>query len=143
STTTADFSAITVDEALVTSADGTRVPLSILHAKELALDGSHPTILYGYGGYGASQFPGFNATNLAWLERGGVLAVAHVRGGGEFGEDWHRAGMKATKINTITDFIACGEYLVAQGYTSAARLAGGGWSAGGVLIGGAFTRRPD
>jgi prolyl oligopeptidase len=138
-----DFSGITSVEVKAKSADGTMVPLSIVSQKGIAMDGSHPTYLVGYGAYGITYDPAFVPTNLAWLERGGVLAIAHVRGGGEYGEDWHRAGMLATKPHTIDDFIACGEYLVENKYTTPQRLSGEGTSAGGVTIGGAITRRPD
>jgi prolyl oligopeptidase len=128
---------------LVPSHDGVKVPLSIVHRRDLALDGSHPTILSGYGAYGFSAHVNFDAINLAWLERGGVLATAHVRGGGAFGKHWHHAGRKLTKPNTWKDFIACAEYLVREKYTSPAKLAGQGGSAGGILIGRAITERPD
>lgn len=130
-------------EVLVKSHDGVEVPLSIIHPKGIKLDGSHPTLLSGYGAYGATAHMNFNPIELAWLERGGVLATAHVRGGGTFGKAWHHAGRKATKPNTWKDFIACGEYLVKAGYTSPAKLAGSGGSAGGILIGRAITERPD
>lgn len=131
------------EEVQVTSHDGVRVPLSILHRRGLVMDGSHPTLVNGYGGYGMVMSAHFNPTNLAWLERGGVLAYAHVRGGGEFGKEWHLAGQRATKPNTWKDFIACCEYLVQKRYTSPAKLAGQGGSAGGILIGRAVTERPD
>ena len=137
-----DFSAITSEEVKAKSSDGTLVPLSIIHRRDLKLDGSHPTLLHGYGSYGVTYDPGFDPSSLAWLERGGVIAVAHVRGGGEYGEDWHSGGRKATKENTILDFIACGQYLVDRKYTSPAHLAGEGTSAGGITIGGAITGRP-
>ena len=140
---TADFSKIEAIEVKARASDGTAIPLSIVYKRGLARDGTAPTLLIGYGAYGSTEDPHFNASNLAWLERGGVYAVAHVRGGGEYGEDWHRAGMKLTKGNTIEDFIGCAEYLVAQGYTSPKRLSGAGSSAGGITIGGAITRRPD
>jgi prolyl oligopeptidase len=138
-----DFSAITSEEVKAKAPDGTLVPLSIVHLRSLKLDGSHPTLLHGYGSYGITYDPAFDPTSLAWLERGGVIAVAHVRGGGEYGEDWHNAGRKATKKNTITDFIACAQYLIDHGYTSSRHLAGEGTSAGGITIGGAITERPD
>jgi prolyl oligopeptidase len=125
------------------SNDGTLVPLSIVLRKGLKRDGKHPTLLYGYGAYGISTLPSFDPKRLAWLERGGVLAYAHVRGGGEYGEDWHRAGQKKTKMNSIDDFIACAEYLIAQGFTSPSKIAGMGGSAGGILVGRAITKRPD
>jgi prolyl oligopeptidase len=119
------------------------VPLSIIGQSNLKLDGSHPTLLSGYGAYGFSNPMNFDPVQLAWLERGGVIAVAHVRGGGALGKEWHHAGRKQTKPNTWRDFIACGEYLVKQGYTSPGKLAGKGGSAGGILIGRAITERPD
>lgn len=138
-----DYSAITSEEVLVKSYDGTMVPLSIIYRKDIKKDGSNPTLLSGYGAYGISQDPGFNPVLLAWLERGGVYAQSHIRGGGEYGEEWHLAGKQDTKKNTWLDFIACGEYLIAQGYTSSAHLAGEGTSAGGITIGRAITTRPD
>lgn len=131
------------EEVLVPSHDGVKVPLSIVHKAGLKLDGSHPTLLNGYGAYGMTMSAHYHASRLAWLERGGVLAFAHVRGGGEFGRDWHLAGQKTTKPNTWKDFIACAEYLIQQRYTSPAKLAGSGGSAGGILIGRAITERPD
>ncbi|MEO8081098.1 MAG: prolyl oligopeptidase family serine peptidase [Caldimonas sp.] len=137
-----DYSAITSEEVKARSADGTMVPLSIVHRRDIRLDGSNPTLLSGYGSYGITLDPGFSPTLLAWLERGGVVAVAHVRGGGEYGEDWHRAGQKLNKPNTIADFIACAEYLIEHKYSSSARIAGQGGSAGGITVGGALTQRP-
>lgn len=126
------------------SYDGTLVPLVIVSPKGLTLDGSHPTRLEGYGAYGAmSTEPGFDPVELTWSERGGVRAFCGVRGGGEYGEDWHLAGKGPTKPNTWRDFIACAEYLIDKKYTSPARLAGQGSSAGGILIGRAITERPD
>ena len=137
-----DYSGITSVEVKARSADGTMVPLSIVYRRNLKHDGSNPTLLVGYGSYGISLDPGFNPALLAWLERGGVYAVAHVRGGGEYGEDWHLAGQKANKPNTIADFIGCAQYLIDQKYTSSARIAGQGGSAGGITVGGALTQRP-
>jgi len=139
----ADFSNITSEEVKAKAQDGTLVPLSIVHRKDLQLDGSHPALLHGYGAYGITYDPAFDPTALAWLERGGVIAVGHVRGGGEYGEDWHNAGRKATKKNTFLDLIACGQYLIDHKYTSPSKLAGEGTSAGGITIGGAITERPD
>ena len=130
-------------EVLVTSHDGTQVPLSILHRADLEMDGSNPTIVYGYGSYGSSMSVFFSPTRLAWLERGGVYAVAHVRGGGEYGQEWHYAGRMANKPNTWLDLIACAEYLVDEGYTAPAHMAPMGGSAGGVLAGRSITTRPD
>lgn len=130
-------------EVMATSYDGTLVPLSIVMKAGTRLDGKNPTWLIGYGSYGITLTPGFDPASLAWFNRGGIFAVAHIRGGGWFGEDWHKAGMKLTKINTIFDFIACAQYLEDQGYSSPAYLAGEGGSAGGITIGGAITWRPD
>ena len=138
-----DASQIESKEVLVTSYDGTRVPLSIIYKKGSALDGSHPTILQGYGAYGIVSESAFRSTAVAWIERGGVYAIAHIRGGGDYGEDWHRGGMMRTKPNTILDFVACGQYLVDQKYTSPKKLAANGGSAGGITVGGAMTWRPD
>lgn len=130
-------------EVEVSSHDGVMIPLSVIYKSGVKLDGSNPTLLDGYGAYGISRTVYFDPTRLAWLERGGILAIAHVRGGGEFGPEWHLAGQKLTKPNTWKDFIACAEYLIDTGYTAAARLAGSGGSAGGILIGRAITERPD
>jgi prolyl oligopeptidase len=139
-----DVSGYESTEVEVPSHDGTLVPLSIVHRKGVALDGSHPALLIGYGAYGVTLDPFFSPLlTLGWLEQGGVMAVAHVRGGGEYGEEWHLAGKEATKPNTWKDFIVCAEYLSKQGYTSADHLAGSGTSAGGILIGRAMTERPD
>jgi prolyl oligopeptidase len=141
--TNADFTSIVADEVDVTSADGTAVPLSIVHAKDLPLDGSHPALVYAYGGYGSSQTPSFNPVRLAWLERGGVFAVCHVRGGGEKGHQWQVDGTHEHKMNGVHDFEACGQYLVDHGFTTAARLFAQGGSMGGILIGRVITDRPD
>ena len=138
-----DFSQIVSEEVKAKSADGTMVPLSIVHKRGIPMDGSNPTWLDGYGAYGITIDPAFRPTWLAFLERGGIYAAAHVRGGGEYGEDWHNAGRKLTKQRTIDDFIACALYLVEKKYTSPSKLAGEGTSAGGVTIGGAITQRPD
>ena len=138
-----DFSNITSVEVTAPAADGTPVPLSIVYRKDLKLDGQNPCLMEGYGAYGISLDPNFDATRLALLEKGIIIAYAHVRGGGENGEDWHLAGQKLTKQNTIGDFIACAQYLIDKGYTSPSKLAGRGTSAGGITIGGALTQRPD
>jgi prolyl oligopeptidase len=137
------FADVETRRVLVKSHDGTLVPLSILHKKGIPLDGGNPAIINGYGAYGITMEPRFVPGRLAWLERGGVFAVAHVRGGGEFGEEWHMGAHIFNKANTIRDFIACAEYLVKEGYTSAKKLAGTGGSAGGLTIGGAITQRPE
>jgi prolyl oligopeptidase len=125
------------------SHDGEMIPLSIVYRRGLRLDGSNPALLWGYGAYGISQDPGYGPVLLAWYEKGGVLAIAHVRGGGEYGEDWYKGGYKQTKPNTWKDFNACAEYLVEHKYTSPDKLAGMGGSAGGILVGRAITERPD
>ena len=130
-------------ETLATARDGTRIPLSIIERRDAPHDGKRPTYLVGYGSYGISYDPAFAATFLPWLDRGGIYAIAHVRGGGEGGQAWHDAGKIATKQNTITDLIACAETLIARHDTDRAHLAGEGTSAGGILIGGAITQRPD
>jgi len=130
-------------EVRVSSYDGTLIPLSISYPKNIKLDGSNPTLLEGYGAYGISFTPYYAPTRLAWHEKGGVYAVCHVRGGGEYGEEWHLAGKGATKPNTWRDFIACAQYLIDKKYASATRLAGEGVSAGGILIGRTITSRPE
>ena len=140
---TVDLSAITTTEVEVPARDGTLVPLSILHTQGLDLDGDRPTLLSGYGSYGLVIPRVFSPQFLAWCERGGVIAYAGLRGGGEYGPAWHAAGKGARKENTITDFVDCAEYLVARGYTRPAKLAGSGGSAGGVPTGGALVRRPE
>jgi prolyl oligopeptidase len=130
-------------EVKAPSHDGTLVPLSITYRSGLKFDGSNPTLLEGYGSYGVSFPSYFESRRLAWYEKGGVYAVCHVRGGGEYGEEWHLAGKGAMKPNTWRDFIACAQYLIEKKYTSPARLAGEGVSAGGILIGRAMTERPD
>jgi prolyl oligopeptidase len=138
-----DLSAIASSEVLATSADGTKVPLSIVMRKDAALDGTHPTLVDGYGAYGIVIRPAFSATRLAWLERGGVFAECHPRGGGEYGEDWHFGAHIATKQRTVDDFIACARYLIDHKYTQPAKLAGEGTSAGGVTIGNAIVQHPE
>ncbi len=134
---------IGVKEVEVASHDGTMVPLSILYNKKTNLNGNNSCILTGYGCYGYSYSPYFSIMNLALVNQGVVLAYAHVRGGGEKGENWHLGGYKRTKPNTWKDFIACAEYLIKSGYTTKERMAGTGTSAGGILIGRAITERPD
>ncbi|MCP4274497.1 MAG: S9 family peptidase [Gammaproteobacteria bacterium] len=133
----------TSKEVLVKSHDGVMVPLSIIYSENIKLDGTNPTLLVGYGSYGISIGVFFNAVRLAWLEKGGVLAYVHVRGGGEKGKDWHSAGQKNNKHNTWKDFIASIEYMISEGYTSKNHVAGQGGSAGGILIGRTITERPE
>ncbi len=138
-----DTSAFVAEEVIATAPDGVKIPLSIIHRKDIKLDGSHPTWLIGYGAYGISLLPNYASTYLPLLEDGGVLAVAHVRGGGEFGEEWHQAGRLLTKPNTYKDLIASAEYLVANKYTDPSHLLIQGGSAGGITVGMALTTRPD
>lgn len=125
------------------SSDGTRVPMFITHKRGLKLDGSNPTILYAYGGFNISLTPGFSVTNLVWLERGGVYAVPNLRGGGEYGRDWHEAGMLDRKQNVFDDYIAAAEWLIDNKYASPKKLAIRGGSNGGLLVGAAMTQRPE
>ncbi len=125
------------------SPDGTQVPMFISYKKGLTLDGNNPTILYGYGGFNAALTPGFSPSNVVWMELGGVYAVPNLRGGGEYGEDWHQAGMKQKKQNVFDDFIAAAEWLIANNYTSTRKLAISGGSNGGLLVGACMTQRPE
>ncbi|MGA8534931.1 MAG: prolyl oligopeptidase family serine peptidase, partial [Candidatus Tumulicola sp.] len=135
--------AYTSSEVQARSADGTMVPLSLIYRRGLKLDGSHPVDLEGYGAYGITEDPYFSTTRIAWLERGGIAAYCHSRGGGWFGDGWHTAGMIATKNHTWEDFVACGQWLVDRKYSSKEHLGGEGTSAGGISIGRAITTRPD
>ena len=125
------------------SKDGTRVPMFIVHKKGIQLDGQNPTYLYGYGGFNISLTPGFSVGQLVWMELGGILAIPNLRGGGEYGEEWHQAGTRLNKQNVFDDFIAAAEWLIASGYTSTPKLAIGGGSNGGLLVGACMNQRPD
>lgn len=138
-----DPSIAEVKQLWFTSKDGTKVPMFVVHKKGLALDGNNPTILNGYGGFNISETPSFSRTLFPWIEAGGVFAVANIRGGGEFGDDWHRGGMLANKQNCFDDFIAAAEFLIKEKYTSSARLGISGGSNGGLLMGAMMTQRPD
>lgn len=142
-TSPADFGDAVVVRRFATSRDGTRVPLNIIHRKGLKLDGTHPTILYGYGGYGISLSPTFSIRRRVWLDQGGVYVVANLRGGGEYGDAWHTAGHLARKQNVFDDFAACANHLIDSGYTRPDRLAIEGGSNGGLLMGAAFTQHPE
>jgi prolyl oligopeptidase len=132
-----------VKQVFYRSKDGTRVPMFLGHRKGLRLDGGNPTLLTGYGGFNISMSASFNAAYIPWMEQGGVVALACLRGGGEYGEEWHEAGMKLKKQNVFDDFIAAAEWLVANRYTRPAKLAIRGASNGGLLVGAAMTQRPD
>ncbi len=138
-----DPSGYETQQVFYASKDGTRVPMFITHKKGLRLDGSNPTYLYGYGGFNISLTPSFSVAMLVWLEMGGVYAVPNLRGGGEYGEEWHQGGMHEKKQNVFDDFIAAAEYLIAQGYTAPSKLAIAGGSNGGLLVGAAITQRPE
>lgn len=125
------------------SKDQTRIPMFLVHRKGIKLDGANPTLLTGYGGFNISRTPGFSALSALWVERGGVYALPNLRGGGEFGEEWHRAGMLEKKQNVFDDFIAAAEWLIRNRYTRPSRLAISGGSNGGLLVGAALTQRPD
>lgn len=131
------------EQVFYTSKDGTKVPMIISYKKGLKMDGKNPTILYGYGGFNISLTPGFSVVNAVWMDNGGVYAVPNIRGGGEYGKKWHDAGTKLQKKNVFNDFIAAGEYLQSQGYTSKEYMAISGGSNGGLLVGATMTMRPD
>lgn len=133
----------TTRQIFARSADGTDIPLFVVHRRDLALTGDHPTLLYGYGGFNIAMRPAFSVSRAVWLEQGGVLAVACLRGGGEYGSKWHASGTKLQKQNVFDDFIACAERLIADGYASRRTLAIQGGSNGGLLVGACMTQRPE
>jgi prolyl oligopeptidase len=133
---------LVVEQTRVTSRDGTAIPMFVLHRRDVRRDGTNPTILYGYGGFDVSLTPGFAGSRITWLERGGVYAIANLRGGGEYGEAWHQAGMLARKQNTFDDFTAAAEALVRAGWTAPAHLAISGGSNGGLLVGAVMAQQP-
>jgi oligopeptidase B len=138
-----DPSAYTSARLWATAPDGTRVPISVVHRHDVALDGTAPALLAGYGAYEHSSDPAFRASRVSLLDRGFVCAIAHIRGGGELGRAWYEDGRLEKKTNTFTDFVACAELLVAEGYTSARSLVARGGSAGGLLMGAVANLRPD
>ncbi|HXZ28909.1 MAG TPA: prolyl oligopeptidase family serine peptidase, partial [Terriglobales bacterium] len=139
----ADLASFETEQVFYTSKDGARVPMFITHRKGLKLDGHSPTLLYAYGGFDIPETPSFSVANLVWMEMGGIYAVANLRGGSEYGEEWHRAGMKLHKQNVFDDFIAAAEWLIANHYTSTPKLAVLGRSNGGLLVGAVENQRPD
>src|SRR6187551_786608 len=143
STSPVSFADIEVRREFATSKDGTKIPLNILSRKGMKRDGNNPTLLYAYGGYGISMSPNFDFTRRLWFDRGGVYVVANIRGGGEFGEDWHKAGNLTKKQNVFDDFAAAAEYLIKENYTRREKLAIQGGSNGGLLMGAMITQHPD
>ena len=138
-----DPAAFETQQIFYTSKDGTRIPMCLIYKKGLERNGANPAYLHGYGGFNIAETPIFNASIIGWLERGGLYAVPNLRGGGEYGESWHKAGTKHQKQNVFDDFIAAAEWLVANRYTSTSKLAIGGASNGGLLVGACLNQRPD
>jgi prolyl oligopeptidase len=138
-----ETSQLVTEQVFYPSKDGTKVSMFVIRNRNAKKDGKNPTVLFGYGGFNVSITPGFSSTRVAWLERGGMYAIPNLRGGGEYGEEWHRAGMKLKKQNTFDDYIAAAEHLVKEGWTSPAHLAIQGGSNGGLLVGAAMAQRPE
>ncbi|HEX4456254.1 MAG TPA: prolyl oligopeptidase family serine peptidase [Kofleriaceae bacterium] len=138
-----DTSGFVTDQVFYPSKDGTKISMFVIHRKDVKLDGTNPTILYGYGGFSVSMSPGYASSRMVWLEHGGVYAIPNLRGGGEYGEEWHKAGMRLAKQNVFDDFIAAAQYLIDQKWTSKQHLAIAGGSNGGLLVGATVAERPD
>jgi prolyl oligopeptidase len=138
-----DSSQFETKQVFYPSKDGTKIPMYLVYKRGIKMDGTNPTLLYGYGGFGISVLPRFDSARIAWLERGGIFAVANLRGGGEYGEEWHRQAIRGNKQKVFDDFIAAAEWLIAQKYTSTPKLGIEGGSNGGLLIGACVTQRPD
>lgn len=138
-----DFEQYETKQVFAKSLDGTKVPMFLVHKKGIKLDGNNPALLYGYGGFNISLTPSFSISNLVFLEQGGIYALANLRGGGEYGEEWHEAGMLLKKQNVFNDFIACAEFLINEKYTSSQKLAIKGGSNGGLLVGAVMCQRPE
>jgi prolyl oligopeptidase len=138
-----DMNAFETRQVFYTSKDGTKVPMFLVHKKGLKMDGNNPTYLYAYGGFNVNMTPSFSVARMVFLESGGIFAMPNLRGGGEYGESWHKAGMLEKKQNVFDDFIAAAEYLIQNKYTSTPKLAIAGGSNGGLLVGAAMTQRPE
>lgn len=138
-----DTSGLVTTQIFYPSKDGTRISMFLIHGKDTVRDGTNPTILYGYGGFNVNMTPAFASSRVLWIQRGGIYAIPNLRGGGEYGEDWHKAGMLLNKQNVFDDFIAAAEFLIAERWTSPRHLACSGGSNGGLLVGAAITQRPE
>jgi prolyl oligopeptidase len=138
-----DSARFVTEQVTYRSKDGTPISMFVIHRADVKPDGSNPTVLYGYGGFGVNMTPGFASSRMVWLERGGVWAIPNLRGGGEYGEDWHRAGMLANKQNVFDDYLAAARWLIDNKWTSPAHLAIYGGSNGGLLVGAAMTQAPS
>jgi prolyl oligopeptidase len=138
-----DTSQLVTEQVFYPSKDGTKISMFLIHGKDTVRDGTNPTILYGYGGFNVNMTPAFASSRAVWIQRGGIYAIPNLRGGGEYGEDWHRAGMLLTKQNVFDDFLAAAEFLIGERWTSPRHLAISGGSNGGLLVGAAMTQRPE